>query len=148
MLLYYQLWMFMGFIIHFYIIFGTNLEPSASFCFFLVLEYRRKGKSNGVQLTWNFTELIFGMEAIQETWSRRQGSFKGGTKQGGAPYPLGAPPPSWASWDSPGPSPILRGLLLVQKKVPWSFRSIGLRLIFLFRDTLKRAKKTETGTGL
>ena len=28
-----------------------NLEPSASFCFLLVLEYRRKGKPNGVQLT-------------------------------------------------------------------------------------------------
>ena len=28
---------------------------------------------------------------------------------------VGAPPPSWAAGDSPGPTPILRGLLLVQK---------------------------------
>ena len=28
---------------------------------------------------------------------------------------VGAPPPSWAARDSPGPTPILRGLLLVQK---------------------------------
>ena len=28
---------------------------------------------------------------------------------------VGAPPPSWAAQDSSGPSPILRGLLLVQK---------------------------------
>lgn len=39
MLLYYQLWMFMGFIIHFYIIFGTNLltqspVPVSVFSFF------------------------------------------------------------------------------------------------------------------
>ena len=49
----------------------------------------------------------------------------------------GAPPPSWAAWDSPGELPVLHGLLLVQKQVPWSFRSFGLRLIFPFFETLK-----------
>ena len=33
----------------------------------------------------------------------------------GVPRGVGAPPPSWASRNSPGPTPILRGLLLVQK---------------------------------
>ena len=46
-----------------------------------------------------FGRVIFGTEAIQETWSRRQGSFEEATRQGGAPYPLGVPPtlvsPSW-----------------------------------------------------
>ena len=44
-------------------------------------------------------KVIFGTEAIQETWSRRQGSFKVGTRVQGAPYPLGMPStlmgPSW-----------------------------------------------------
>ena len=65
MLYYLLFWMFMSFIIHFYIIFRTNLltlSPVPVSVFFLVLEYRRKGKSNGVQLTPNFTELIFGPE--------------------------------------------------------------------------------------
>ena len=47
MLLYYLFWMFMGFILHFYIIFGTNLltqSPMPVFVFFLVLEYHKKGK--------------------------------------------------------------------------------------------------------
>ena len=54
MLLYYLFWMFMGFIKHFYTIFGTNLltqSPVPVSVFFLVLGFRRKGKSNGVQLT-------------------------------------------------------------------------------------------------
>ena len=40
---------------------------------------------------WNetFGRVIFGPEAIKETWSRRQGSFEEATRQGGAPYPPG-----------------------------------------------------------
>ena len=38
-------------------------------------------------------ELIFGTEAIQETWSRRQGSFEVATMQGGAPAPWARPHP-------------------------------------------------------
>ena len=49
-----------------------------------------------------FRRVIFGMEATQETWSRRQGSFDEATRQEGVPYPLGAPPPSWAPHGSPG----------------------------------------------
>ena len=64
----------------------------------------------------------------------------------GAPS-RGAPPPSWAARGSSRPPPALRGLLLVQKYSPFVFRSIGLRLIFLFCETLKQ-EKTETGTRL
>ena len=59
-------------------------------------EYQTESKRNET-----FGKVIFGTEAIQETWSRRQGSFEGGMRQGGAPYPLGAPPPSWAPRGSP-----------------------------------------------
>ena len=46
-----------------------------------------------------FGRVIFGTEAIQGTWSTRQGSNEEGTRQGGAPTPLGVPStlvgPSW-----------------------------------------------------
>ena len=51
-------------------------------------EYQTESKRNET-----FGRVIFGMQAIQETWSRRQGSFEEATGQGGAPYPLGAPHP-------------------------------------------------------
>ena len=35
-----------------------------------------------------------------------------------------------------------------ENHVPEGFIPFGLRLIFLFRETLKQGKKTETGTGL
>ena len=97
----------MGFIIHFYIIFGTNLLTGgpaqiAVFCLFQCFEgkeYQTESKRNET-----FGKVIFGTEAIQETWSTRQGSFEAATRQGGAPPTLvarvwapllGAPPPSW-----------------------------------------------------
>ena len=52
----------MGFIIHFYIIFGTNLltgGPAQNCCFLPVLGFRRKGISNGVQTEWNLRERDF-----------------------------------------------------------------------------------------
>ena len=94
--------MFMGFITHFYIIFGTNLltqspVPVSVFSLFQCFaekEYQTESKRNET-----FGRVIFGTEAIQETWSRRQGSFEVATWQGGVPYPLGMPPtlmgPSW-----------------------------------------------------
>ena len=83
----------MGFIIHFYIIFGTNLLTKcpvqiAVFCLFQCFaekEYQTESKRNET-----FGRVIFGTNAIQETWSGRKGSNKAATRQGGAP------PPSWA----------------------------------------------------
>ena len=37
------------------------------------------------------------------------------TRQAHAPSGVGAPPPSWVAGDSSGPTPMLRGLLLVHK---------------------------------
>ena len=60
------------------------------FVFSLVLVFRRKGISNGVQMEWNLRESYFLTEAIQETWSRRHRSFEVATRQGGmAPHPHG-----------------------------------------------------------
>ena len=99
---------------HFYIIFGTNLltqSPVPVFVFplfqcFAEKEYQTESKRNET-----FGRVIFGTEAIQETWSRRQGSFKVATRQGGAPYPLGTAPTlvgslglSWPNSFTPGAS--------------------------------------------
>ena len=78
MLLYYLFWMLMGFILHFYIIFGTNLLTGgptriAVFCLFQCFvekEYQMESKRN-------------------ETFGRPRGR--------GRAYPAWArPPPSWA----------------------------------------------------
>ena len=54
--------MLMGFILHFYIIFGTNLltgGPAQIAVFLPILGFRRKGISNGVQTEWNLRERDF-----------------------------------------------------------------------------------------
>jgi len=78
------------------------------------------------------------------------GIFGTGHKSGGSPgYPQdrGArpggwvrSPPSWAARDSPNPTLLLRGLLLVHKKSSKIGTSIGLRLVFLFCKTQKQGK--------
>ena len=70
--------------------------------------------------------------------STRQGARLGGRAR---------PPPSWMARDSSGPTPMLRGLLLVHKKSSKIRTPIGLRLVFLLCKTQKQGK-TETGTGL
>ena len=57
-------------------------------------EYQTESKRNET-----FGRVIFGTEAIQKTWSVHKGSNEEGTRQGGAPTPLGTPStlvgPSW-----------------------------------------------------
>ena len=89
----------MGFTMHFYIIFGTNLLTQSPgpvsvfplFQCFAEKEYQTESKRNET-----FGKVIFGTEAIQGTWSARQGINKEGTRQGAR---LGAPStlmgPSW-----------------------------------------------------
>ena len=53
---------FMGFTMHFYITFGTNLltqSPVPVPVFSLVSVFRRKGISNGVETEWNLLEKLF-----------------------------------------------------------------------------------------
>ena len=64
--------MFMGFIMHFYIIFGTNLLTQSPmpvsifplFQCFAEKEYQTESKQNET-----FVSVIFGTNVIQETWS-------------------------------------------------------------------------------
>ena len=62
MLYYLLFWAILGFIIHFYIIFGTNLltgGPAQNCCFLPISEFRRKRISNGVQTELNLRERDF-----------------------------------------------------------------------------------------
>src|SRR3954470_21378756 len=87
----------MGFNMLFYIIFGTNLltrgpVPVEVFCLFQCFaekEYQTESKQNET-----FARIFLGKNAIQETWSGRQGSNEAVTRQ------EGAPPPSWAPCSS------------------------------------------------
>ena len=73
----------MGFIMHFYMIFGTNLLTGGPvqigvFCLFQCLtekEYQTESKRNET-----FARIFFGTNGIQETWSGGQGSNKAATR--------------------------------------------------------------------
>ena len=72
--------MFMGFTLHFYIIFGTNLltggptRIAVFSCLFQCVEE----KEYQTESKWNetFGKVIFGTEAIPGTWSASQGSVE------------------------------------------------------------------------
>ena len=103
MLYYLLFWTLLGFIIHFYIIFGTNLltqSPVPVPVFYHVSVFRRKGISNGVETEWNLLEKLFWKESNPgdlESTSRKQ---RGRHEAGRRAHPLGAPStlvgPSWS----------------------------------------------------
>ena len=103
MLLHYLFWRSMGFILHFYIIFGTNLLTGgttqiAIFCLFQCFaekEYQTKSKRNET-----FGRVIFGTNVIQGTWSGRQATNEEATRQGARLPPWAHPPTSWAPYGS------------------------------------------------
>ena len=83
----------MGFIIHFYIIFGTNLltgGPAQIAVFLPISVFRRKRISTESKRNETFGNMIFGTNVIQRTWSGRQATDEEATRQGARP------PPSWA----------------------------------------------------
>ena len=101
MLYYLLFWTILGFIFHFYIIFGTNLltgGPAQNCCFFCLFqsfaekEYKTESKRNET-----FGNVIFGTNMIQETWTLRQATNREATRYGARlPPPQARPPASWA----------------------------------------------------
>ena len=99
MLLYYPFWMFMGFTMHFYIIFGTNLligGPARIPVFLPILVFRRKGISNGVQTEWNLSKSYFWNKRnpgdLELTSRSKRGSHEAGRRALGGwarPHPRG-----------------------------------------------------------
>ena len=94
MLSYNPFWMFMGFTLHFYIIFRTNLltgGPAQNCCFLPISEFRRKSISNGVQTPRNFLSIFYGPEGRSWALVAPGGSPEEGTTHQGAPGGPGAP---------------------------------------------------------
>ena len=75
MLLYYLFWMLMDFILHIYIIFGTNLltEAQPILMFFCLFQYFEE-KEYQTESKWNetFGSVIFETNVIRRTWSASQ----------------------------------------------------------------------------
>ena len=100
MLLYYLFWMLMGFILHFYIIFGTNLltgGPAQNCCFFA---YFRVSQKKNIKRSPNGMKPLRAW-FLERTWSRGLGvQVKKQPRRpldGRArPPPLGTPPILWA----------------------------------------------------
>ena len=95
MLLYYLFWMLMGFILHFYIIFGTNLltQGIVQIVVFLPISvFRRKGISNGVQTEWDLRECDFWNKRDPEDLEWTSRNERGIHEAGGVPSPLVAQP--------------------------------------------------------
>ena len=79
MLFYYLFWMITGFIIHFYITFGTNLltgGPARIAVFFLFQYFEEKEYQTESKRNETFGSVIFGKDMIRETWSSSQGRFE------------------------------------------------------------------------
>ena len=84
MLLYYPFWMFIGFTLHFYIIFGTNLLTGgpARIAVFFGLFQCFEGKEYQTESKRNETSGsdLFGTNAIQGTWSGCQEASEAATR--------------------------------------------------------------------
>jgi len=100
MLYYLLFWAILGFIFHFYIIFGTNLltvGPTQICCFMPISVFRRKGISNGVKMERNQLEKLFLERKPPDRLGlhvRRYGRCSRGWGEpplGRAPYLMGPP---------------------------------------------------------
>ena len=83
MLYYLLFWTILGFIIHFYIIFGTNLlagGPAQNCCFFLFQSFAEKEYQTESKRNETFGNVIFRKNMIQETWTLRQESYQEATR--------------------------------------------------------------------
>ena len=72
MLYYLLFWTLLGFIIHFYIIFGTNLltgGPAQNCCFLPILGFWRKQYQTESKRNETYGNVIFSMNKTRETWT-------------------------------------------------------------------------------
>ena len=96
MLLYYPFWMFMGFILHIYIIFGTNLltvGPARIAIFFGLFQYfEEKEYQTESKRNETFGSMIFGTNMIRRAWSVSQEAGEAARRQEGGPTPSGRAP--------------------------------------------------------
>ena len=92
MLFYYMFWMITGFIIHFYITFGTDLlteGPAHIVVLLPVSVFQRKGISNGVQTEWNLRQHDFWNERDLGNLKWKPRKHRGSHKIWGRAHPPG-----------------------------------------------------------
>ena len=134
MLYYLLFWTLLGFVIHFYIIFGTNLltgGPAQNCCFCLFQSFAEKE----YQTEWNVHERDFRNKHDPEDLDPTSRKLPGSHEVGGrALLPRGCLIASLTS------TPSLLDCICSEKFAPESFNPFGLRLIFLFCETLKQGK--------
>ena len=65
---------------HFYIIFGTNLLTEGPVQIIVFFSYFSVSQKRNIKRNETFGRVIFGTNAIQETWSGRQGSNEAATR--------------------------------------------------------------------
>ena len=144
----------MGFIIHFYIIFGTNILTGgpAQICYFYA--YFSVSRKRNIRRSQNRTksigEVIFGRKATRWTWSAHQEIREVLTRVGARPTPWAHPPSSWpprGSSDFISKSP---GLLLVQEISSRKFHSVWtpFGIPFLRNSKVGKKQKLELGPRL
>src|SRR3954466_9892502 len=95
MLYYLLFWTILGFIFHFYIIFGTNLLTGGlaqNCCFLPISVFRRNGISNGVQTERNLRERDF-LTTYDPGDLDPPSRKKGGNHEGGGRPPRARPLP-------------------------------------------------------
>ena len=120
MLLYLLFWTILGFIFHFYIIFGTNLltgGPAQNCCFLPFSVFRRNRISNGVQTEWNLRERDFPIERAPWDLEPTPRSARGGHEGGGRP-PWACPLPR-----GPLDAPLTYSFLLYIPTYPRTIRT-------------------------
>ena len=138
MLLYYPFWMFMGFTLHFYIIFGTNLLTGGPTRIAVFFAYFSVSKKRNIKRSPNVMKpsgAIF-LEQMQ-TWRLGVEVKQQARRPRGCParpLQVGAPPPSWAPRAS-------TDLLLppIYTHVPWNYRGApwkpnSIAVTFCIRD--------------
>ena len=115
MLYYLLFWAILGFIIHFYIIFGTNLltgGPAQICCFMPISVFRRKGISNEVETERNQLEKLF----LDGKQPRELGVHVRGDMSCPRGWGGGRPPPRArprASWGPRGSSDVLHAPIYI-----------------------------------
>ena len=89
-------WTILGFIFHFYIIFGTNLltgGPAQNCCLFCLFQYFEETKyQTESKRNETFGSVIFGTSVIQRTWSASQEASEAATRVEGAHTLVGRAP--------------------------------------------------------
>ena len=100
MLLYYPFWMFMGFTLHFYIIFGTNLLTGGPTRIVVFLSYLSVSKKRKIKRSPNGMKPSGAIFLEQMQTLRLWVDVKQRTRRPRgcpvSPLGVGAPPPSWA----------------------------------------------------